>query len=89
MDRFDEMAAQLWCLPQHGKKEMDAGFAVSIAAALRRVAEERDAELAENKIKIERLVEAILYLRDECGVKLGSSIEEYVTEIRPHRASKQ
>ena len=32
--RCQEIAAQLWCLPQHSHKEMDADFACSIAAAL-------------------------------------------------------
>ena len=29
-----KVAAQLWCLPQHSKKEMDADFAESIAVVL-------------------------------------------------------
>lgn len=39
-DRAMEIAAQLWCLPQHAHKEMDVEFAESIAAALRDFAEE-------------------------------------------------
>ena len=31
-----EVAAQLWCKPEHGHKEMDVNFAMSIAAALRK-----------------------------------------------------
>ena len=31
-DKYEGAAARLWCLPQHGKKEMDVDFALSIAA---------------------------------------------------------
>ena len=34
-DQWTAKAAQLWCLPNHGKKEMDCDFAFDIAAALR------------------------------------------------------
>ena len=34
IEKAREIAAQLWCLPQHGKKEMDADFAESIAQAI-------------------------------------------------------
>ena len=39
-NRADEIAAQLWCLPQHSHKEMDVEFAQSIGAALRTYAKE-------------------------------------------------
>ena len=32
--KYIEMAAQLWCLPQHSKKVMDPDFAMSIAELL-------------------------------------------------------
>ena len=35
VDKYIAKAAQLWCLPQHGQKEMDTDFAYSIAQALR------------------------------------------------------
>lgn len=35
-DWADEIAAQLWCKPQHEQKTMDCDFAASIAAALRK-----------------------------------------------------
>mgnify|MGYP001565827506 CR=1 FL=1 len=34
-ERFVNVAAQLWCLPQHQHKVMDAEFAYSIVEALR------------------------------------------------------
>ena len=45
-DRYTDRAAQLWCLPQHAKKEMDADFATSIAQALRESAAEAFEEAA-------------------------------------------
>ena len=39
-DQYQTIAAQLWCLPQHGSKVMDCDFAQSIADALEKCAEE-------------------------------------------------
>ena len=55
-DKYTDTAAQLWCLPQHGKKEMDTDFAYSIAAALRQCAEEAR-EAAEKRV--DELVESL------------------------------
>ena len=46
----EERAAQIWCEPAHGKKVMDADFAMSIARAIREAVDEqreRDAVIAE------------------------------------------
>lgn len=45
-DKYTDKAAQLWCLPQHAKKEMDVEFAQSIVQALREVAAEAFEEVA-------------------------------------------
>lgn len=39
-ERDREIAAQLWCLPQHSKKVMDCEFAESIAEALAQARQE-------------------------------------------------
>ena len=36
----EERAAQIWCEPAHGKKVMDADFAMSIARAIREAVDE-------------------------------------------------
>lgn len=51
----EERAAQIWCEPQHEKKEMDVHFAASIAAAIRAaVVVEREgcAQIADNAATI-------------------------------------
>ena len=51
-DQYQTIAAQLWCLPQHGSKEMDCDFAQSIADALKQCAKEarREAFLEAAKV---------------------------------------
>lgn len=45
-DKYTDIAAQLWCKPQHSMKEMDVEFAMSIAQALRESAAEAFEEAA-------------------------------------------
>jgi len=44
-------AAQLWCLPQHSKKQMDPDFAISIAKAL---AKERQGAMKKFNAKVDK-----------------------------------
>ena len=46
-----EIAAQLWCLPQHGKKVMDTEFAKSIALIL----DQKDSTIQALREEVERL----------------------------------
>jgi hypothetical protein len=49
-DKWTAVAAQLWCKPEHSKKEMDVDFAQSIAQALRD-AEKAGMDAVEHLIK--------------------------------------
>ena len=61
----EERAAQIWCEPAHGKKVMDADFAMSIARAIREAVDEER----------ERCVEIAERMLNEAGhTYLGDSI---------------
>ena len=62
------VAAQLWCLPQHAKKEMDAEFAVSIAVALDLAVREERKNCADTVEKfLEESATHILHYHDKEG----------------------
>lgn len=77
-DRFDEKAAQLWCLPQHANKEIDSDFAHSIAEAIRTAYLDGKKEQQENsQIRIQTLKNALASIetiRSEgyCGTYVAS-----------------
>lgn len=78
-NKYLEMAALLWCLPQHSKKEMDVQFGKSIAELLESVARERDAEIDKIK-KISRQWEELAPRGAQSLVKDMAFLQQQLSE---------